>query len=129
MPVIINDIKSCIHNGNADEKNPYHNPNHIFYIRDFISIFSNKIYPIKDKKNKIRLSKLLKEDIINGDKKYQIDKIIEKYMDYIKKQVKDPSNKKLLGELKEDEITEVIEKIQNHILRYLYENIYPKCTN
>ena len=48
-------------------------------------------------------------------------------MDYIKKQVKDPSNKKLLGELKEDEITEVIEKIQNHILRYLYKNIYPSA--
>jgi hypothetical protein len=127
LPVIISDIKSCIHSGNANEKNPNHNPNHIFYIRDFISIFSNKIYSIKDKKNKIRLSKLLKEDIINGDRKYQIDKIIEKYMDYIKKQVKDPSNKKLFGELKEDEITEIIEKIQNHILRYLYKNIYPSA--
>ena len=124
LPLIINDIQTCIHNGgNLNEKNPYH----ISTIEDFISKFSSKIYTkdINNKNNKIRLNKLLKEDINNGEKKYQIDKIIENYIGYIKKKIKEPSNKKLFGSIKEEGIKEILEKIKNYILRHIYKYVYP----
>ena len=127
IPFIINDIKNCVHNANNKdfiEKNI----NHIFYIRDFISKFSSKIYT-KDRNNKIRINKLLKKDIVNGTKKYQIDKILEQYMDYVKRQIREPSNKKLFGEIKEDEVKQIAEKIKNYILRHIYKYVYPNTQN
>ena len=125
LPLIINDVQTCIHNGpNYIERNPYH----ISYIQDFISKFASKIFN-KDINNKIRLNKLLKEDINNGDKKNHIDKIIDKYMDYVKKRIKDPSNKQLFGPIKEEEVKEILEKIQNYILRHTYKYVYPHLPN
>lgn len=63
IPLKINDIKNCEHNSNSNEKSP----NHIFYIRDFISKFSDNI-TIKSKHNKIGLSNLVNEDIKKGEK-------------------------------------------------------------
>ena len=118
IPLKINDIKNCEHNSNSNEKSP----NHIFYIRDFISKFSDNI-TIKSKHNKIGLSNLVNEDIKKGEKKYQIDKIIRNYMSFVKKQVK--SNEKLFGKLREEEIKEILEKIENYILRHIYKYVYP----
>lgn len=119
IPLKINDIKSCEHNSNSNEKNP----NHICYIRDFISKFSDNI-TIKSKHNKIGLSNLVNEDIKKGEKKYQIDKIISMYMYFVKRQVK--SNAALFGNFKkEEEVMEILEKIENYILRHIYKYIYP----
>ena len=123
MPLIINDIKNCPHNASNEKNN-----NHINYIRDFISIFSSKVSG-KDKHTKIRLYKLLREDITRGERKNQIDKILEKYMDFIKRKIKDCSNKQLFGELNETEIKEVLEKIENYILRHIYKYVYPTLQN
>ena len=60
LPLLINETKNCgIHNSN--EKSP----NHISYIRDFISKFSSKIYG-KDRTVKLKLSKLFREEIERG---------------------------------------------------------------
>ena len=118
IPLKINDIKNCEHNSNSNEKSP----NHIYYIRDFISKFSDNI-TIKSKHNKIGLSNLVNDDIKKGEKKYQIDKIIRKYMNFVKKQVK--SNEELFGKLKEEEVKEILEKIENYILRHIYKYVYP----
>ena len=120
IPVILNDFKNCIHNGNSNERNP----NHLYHIKDFISKFSYKLYT-KDKHYKFRLCKLLKKDIEKGEKRYQINKIIENYLDFVKKQIKEPSNKKLFGEIKEDDVKQILEKIENHILRHIYRYVYP----
>ena len=127
IPLIINDIKNCVHSANNNNSNEK-NINHICYIKDFISQFSSRIYS-RDRTNKIRINKLLKNDIINGTKKYQIDKILEKYMDYVKKQIREPSNKKLFGEIKEDEVKQIAEKIKNYILRHIYKYVYPNTQN
>ena len=119
LPLLINETKNCgIHNSN--EKTP----NHISYIRDFISKFSSKIYG-KDRAVKLKLSKLFREEIEKGIRKHKIDKIIEKYMDYVKKQIKEPKNKKLFGEINDEEIKQIADKIENHIMRHTYKTVFP----
>ena len=124
LPIIIHDIENCIHSGTSIEKNP----NHCFYIRDFISKFSSKIFS-KDGNTKIRLNKFLQKDINTGERKYHVDKIIEKYLEFVKMQIKEPSNKQLFGEINDDDIKEIVEKIQNYILRHIYKYVYPNISN
>ena len=120
IPVFMYDIKNCIHNGNTNEKIK----NHLYYIRDFISIFHTKI-ETKDKNKhlKLKFSKIFKIDIIGGEKKYHSRSIIDNYMEYVKKHIKEPSNKKYFGEIKDNDVEEILEKIENHILRHIYKYI------
>ena len=121
IPLLINEAKSCnIHSANSIERKT----NHIFYIKDFISKFSSNLCG-KDKNNKFRLGKLFRDDIERGERRHKIDKIIEKYMDYVKKQIKDPSYKQLFGEIKDEEIKEILEKIENYIQRHIYKSVWP----
>jgi len=123
LPVIVSDVKNCIHGSNNEK-----NSSHISYIHDFISKFSPKGTG-KDRNLSLRITKFLKEDINRGEAKHQINKIIENYLDLVRKQVKDPSNKKLFGEIKEKEADEILEKIENYILRHIYKYIYPTLPN
>ena len=116
-PVFIKDIKSCPHN-NQSENNPYH----ITYVLDFIKKFSDS----KEIPNDIRLRKYLCEDAKKGDRENKSYEIIGNYMDCVKKQIKDPENKILFGEIKEKETTEFLEKIENHIVRHIYKYVYPQ---
>ena len=120
IPVFMYDIKNCIHNGNTNEKIK----NHLYYIRDFISIFSSRI-ETKDKHLKLKFNKIFKTDIVVGEKKYHSKLIFEKYMEYVKKQIKEPSNKKYFGEIKDSDVKEILEKIENHILRHIHKYINP----
>ena len=127
--VLITEMKNC----NIQHfKNPNNKTNknysHIYYIKDFISSFSKRLFG-KDKHNTLKMSSLLKKDIERGEITNNIGKIIERYLDFIKKQIKEPSNKKLFGEIKEDEIKEILGKIQNHILRHTYKKVFPKKLN
>ena len=117
IPVFIKDIKSCPHN-NQSENNPYH----ITYVLDFIKKFSDS----KEIPNDIRLRKYLCEDAKKGDRENKAYEIIGNYMDCVKKQIKDPENKNLFGEIKEKETTEFLEKIENHIVRHIYKYVYPQ---
>jgi hypothetical protein len=121
IPFFINEMKNCVHNENKNEKIL----NHIYYIKDFISFFPRKL-ETKDKQKRLKFSKIFQKDILSGDRKYHSNKIIESYMEFVKKQVKDPSNKKYFGEIKDNEVKEIIEKIEKHILRHTYKYIYPK---
>ena len=113
MPIIIEDIKSCLHNNIQNEKIA----NHIYYVNDFINKFSD---------NSIKLKNLVRQDIIKGDRKNKTYAIIGKYMEYVKKQIKDPENKYLFGDIKDKEAQEFLDKIENHILRHIYKYIYPQ---
>ena len=113
LNITITDIKSCQHNNIINEK-----INYAYYINDFINKFA-------DIQNKLKLKDYFKEDIKKGDRANKSFAIIGKYMEYVKKQIKDPENKDLFGDLKEKEIQEFLEKIENHIIRQIYKYIYP----
>ena len=117
IPVFIKDIKSCPH-VNQSEINPYH----ITYILDFIKKFSDN----KEIPNDIRLRKYVIEDAKKGDRENKSYEIIGKYMDCVRKQIKDPENKMLFGEIKEKETKEFLEKIENYIVRHIYKYCYPQ---
>ena len=116
VKIIINDTKSCQHNNTSNEKNIFHSNN----INDFLNKFADK-----DIQSKIKIKSLFNEDIRKGDRSNQSFAILGKYMEYVKKQIKDPENKEFFGDLKEKEIQEFLEKIENHIIRQLYKYIYP----
>ena len=117
IKIIINDTKTCLHNNIPNEKNIYHSNN----INDFQNKFANK-----NIQNKIKIKSLFNEDIRKGDRSKKSFAILGKYMEYVKKQIKDPENKKFLGDLKENEIQEFLEKIENHIIRQIYKYVYPE---
>ena len=117
LPVTITDIKSCQHNS-QNETNIYH----AYSINDFINKFSDN----KENKGKIRLRNLVKEDINKGDRGNKTYAIIGKYMEYVKKQIKEPENKNIFGDIKEKESQEFLEKIENHIVRHIYKYVFPQ---
>ena len=119
LPVIIKDIKTCHHNNIQNEKDKENN--HATYIIDFI----NKFCEQKDKPVTIFLKHLFCEDIKKGNREYKNFGIIGKYMEFVKKQIKDPENKKIFGDIKEKEAQEFLEIIENHIVRHIYKYIYP----
>jgi hypothetical protein len=123
MPVLITEMKNCNIQHFTHKNNK--NYSHIYYIRDFITSFSKRLFG-KDWQNNIKICQLLKHDIKKGQRTHNINKIIEKYLEFVKKQIKEPSNKKLFGEIKDDEIKEILAKIQNHILRHTYRKVFPK---
>ena len=117
IKILINDTKTCQHNNIPNEKNIYHSNN----INDFLNKFADK-----NIQNKIKIKSLFNEDIRKGDRSKKSFAILGKYMEYVKKQIKDPENKKFLGDLKENEIQEFLEKIENHIIRQIYKYVYPE---
>ena len=116
LPVNITDLKSCPHNNSQNDPSSYH----AFYINDFINKFSDS----KENNSKIKLRNLVKEDITKGDRSHKTYAIIGKYMEYVKKEIKE--NKNLFGEIKEKEIQEFLEKIENHIVRHIYKYVFPQ---
>ena len=119
LPVIIKDIKSCPHINNQIEKDKENN--HATYIIDFI----NKFCEQKDKPITIFLKHLFCEDIKKGNREHKNYGIIGKYLEYVKKEIKNPENKKIFGDIKEKEAQEFLEKIENHIVRHIYKYVYP----
>ena len=95
--------------------------NHATYIIDFI----NKFCEQKDKPITIFLKHLFCEDIKKGNREHKNYGIIGKYLEYVKKEIKNPENKKIFGDIKEKEAQEFLEKIENHIVRHIYKYVYP----
>lgn len=121
LPVEITDIKSCIHvNAGAPNEKLL---NHAIYVRDFINKFSDN--PISDKVPNFRLKSLVEQDIRKGDRGNKVSEIMEKYMEIVKKQFKDPANEYLFPDLKENE-KEYLGMVQNYIIRDIYKYVYPK---
>jgi hypothetical protein len=121
LPVEITDIKTCIHanTGAPNEKLL----NHAIYVRDFINKFSDN--SISDKVSSFRLKNLVEQDIRKGDRGNKVSEIMEKYMEIVKKQFKDPENEYLFPDLKENE-KEYLGIVQNYIIRNIYKYVYPK---
>ena len=120
LPVEITDIKTCIHANSAVSNEKF--LNHATYVRDFINKFSDN--PISERTSGFRLKSLVAQDIRKGDRGNKVSEIMEKYMEIVKKQFKDPENEYLFPDLKENE-KEYLGIIQNYIIRDIYKYVYP----
>jgi len=111
-----------------DENNKKYIPSsHAVYIKDFINKFSDDPWG-SDKSNKDKHPKTFAiQEIEKGDKKYGIFKTMKMYMDIVKKKIKEPLINKGLFDAEVD-VNEIVEKIEDHILRQTYKDIFPKET-
>ena len=93
-------------------------------LKDFINKFLDNLWN-SDKNNKNQKPKhLIKQDIIKGDRKYAIFKTMEMYMDLVKNKIKEPVIN--VGLFNDDvNVNEIAEKIEDHILRQIYKDVYP----
>ena len=125
--IMIIDANECnIHQKiTADENDKKNKPSsHSTYIKDFINKFSDNPWG-SDKSNKATLPKyFVIQDIIKDDRKYGINKTMKMYMDIVKKKIKEPViNEGLFSD--ELNVNEIAEKIEDHILRQIYKDVFP----
>ena len=111
LPINITEIKSCPYSNSSNDKNHIH----IKDLKDFIKVITTN--------NRIKLKACIRESIVKGENKYKISEIIGNYMDIVVKKIKE--NKSIFGELKDEEVKEFSQNIENHIIRQIYKYIYP----
>ena len=124
--IIVTDANECNHQKNpADENDKKNKPSsHAVYIKDFINKFSENPWN-SDKNNRSQKPKyFVMQDIIKGDRKYGIYKTMKMYMDLVKKKIKKPViNDGLFND--DVDVNEIAEKIEDHILRQIYKDVFP----
>ena len=134
--IVILDGEKCIHNKPPEiKKDKKEKKDKYFFIpiklhcnsiKDFISKFSEKPWNIIEK---IKLPKnYIDDDIDNGQRNNAIFTTFSQYKSIIKKHLKNPHNSKLnLISSKSDSVyTEIVNKIEDYIMRQIYTYIYPK---
>ena len=124
--IIINEINECCHQKNASEENDkkIKVSSHAIFIKDFIYKFN--YYSQNQDKNSLnyKMRNFVTQDIINGRSQYYINKTMKKYMSLVKKKIKEPVvNEGLFNDLKD--ISEISEKIEDHIIRQIYKDVFP----
>jgi hypothetical protein len=133
--IIITDAANCEHKIDSSSSNSTDTPEskleikkipfHSYYIKDFIDKFSNNSNKVKNSYYR-DLAKLVREDIISGNRKNLIYITFENYIEIITKRIKNcKTNKRLFENMKEEEIEKIVEKIEDHILRKIYKFVYP----
>ena len=131
--ISIIDEEKCPHNKVKEIKKDKKEKNiatpiklHAYTIKDFISKFSDKPWNTSEK---ITIpKKYIEEDINNGKRNNRIYITFAQYKSIMKKHLKNPKNSKInLIETKSDSIyTEIVDKIQDYIMRQIYIYVYPK---
>ena len=126
--IMIREVSECTINNefhNQIEKTKTKNKIscHTHYIKDFINKFS---YTHWEKDNKFSIpKKLVSQDIQRGKRTNQIFKTFKDYLEIIKKRLKAPvNNKNLFNDI--TDYNEIVEKVEDHILRQIYKYVYPK---
>jgi hypothetical protein len=124
--IIVNDINECCHQKNASEENDkkIKVSSHAIFIKDFIYKFND--YSQNQDKNSLnyKMRNFVTQDIINGRSQYYINKTMKKYMSLVKKKIKEPVvNEGLFNDIKD--ISEISEKIEDHIIRQIYKDVFP----
>ena len=131
LPLLITDDLKCPHQPSKyyddGDKNEKQIPYHAYSIKDFISKFSE--FPWKEDEKGIKYVKpkvLVAEDIEKGNRNNQIYLSINDYMDIIKKHIMNPKKNKDLFDNSDKNISSIVEKIKDYILRQLYTHVYPE---
>ena len=136
--IIIIDSKECtIHQKNQADENVERSRNsyHTIYIKDFINKFSDNPWN-SDKANKSKKPKVfVVNDIMTGNMENKIYKSMNNYMDIVKQKIKEPIiNKGLFDDevkVKKENVNtkeilnKIAEKIEDHILRQIYDDVFP----
>ena len=128
--ITIRDISQCqiineYHNDTEKNKNKYKISCHTHYIKDFINKFSYNSWE-KDN-NRPEPYRLVREEIQRGKRTLKIYKTFKDYFDIIKKRIKEPiNNKNLFNDI--TDYNEIVEKVEDYILRQIYKYIYPKTS-
>ena len=122
--IIINDVNQCNHQKNSADESDKKNKSfaHATYIKDFINKFTDN-QQNQDKNNlNIKIKNYVTQDIIDVDRKYGIYKTMKMYMNFVRKKIKEPSiNERLFNN-----INEIADKIEDHILRQIYKDVFPE---
>ena len=124
--VIITDISECNHQKNATDDNDKKNKSlaHTLFIKDFINKFTDNSQNMDKNSLNYKLKIFSTEDIINSERKNGIFKTMKMYMNLVKKRIKEPIiNEGLFNDLLN--IGEIAEKIEDHILRQIYKDVFP----
>ena len=124
--VIITDISECNHQKNATDDNDKKNKSlaHTLFIKDFINKFTDNSQNMDKNSLNYKLKIFSTEDIINSERKNGIFKTMKMYMNLVKKRIKEPIiNEGLFNDL--PNIGEIAEKIEDHILRQIYKDVFP----
>ena len=128
LAIMVIEEQSCsIHQKNPANENDNKNKIslHAIYIKDFINKFSDNPWD-SDNSNKLKgLKEFVIEDIKNGGNKYEINKTMKMYMDIIKKRIREPIINEGLFD-KGLDVNEISEEIEDHILRQIYKDVFPK---
>ena len=125
--IIVTDANECsIHLKNAaDENDKRKKPSsHAVYIKDFINKFSENPWN-SDKNNRSQKPKyFVTQDIKIGDRKNGIYKTMKMYMDIVKNKIREPAIN--VGLFTDGvDANEIAEKIEDHILRQIYKDVFP----
>ena len=124
--VIISDISECNHQKNATDDNEKKNKSfaHTLFIKDFINKFTDNSQNTDKNSLNYKLKIFATDDIINSERKNGIYKTMKMYMNLVKKRIKEPIiNEGLFNDL--PNFGEIAEKIEDHILRQIYKDIFP----
>ena len=125
--IIINDVNQCNHQKNSADESDKKNKSfaHATYIKDFINKFTDN-QQNQDKNNlNIKIKNYVTQDIIDVDRKYGIYKTMKMYMNFVRKKIKEPSiNEGLFNNI--NNINEIADKIEDHILRQIYKDVFPE---
>ena len=98
---------------------------HAIYIKDFINFFSEDPWDGDTYNKNEKPKEFVIQDILNGNRKNKIYKTMKMYMEIVKNKIKNPIiNVGLFND--KDNCNEISEKIEDHILRQIYNNVFPK---
>ena len=138
--IVINSKECTVHQKNPADENVERSRNsyHAIYIKDFINKFSNNPWNSYEGNKSTKPKVFVVNDIMTGDMKNEIYKSMKNYMDIVKQNIKEPIiNKGLFDDevkvKKENVNTEILnkiaEKIEDHILRQIYDDVFPEINH
>ena len=125
--ILITETTSCIHSKNkyvdqistGNNKTSY--PEHADYIKDFINKFSQQNWKLGGQSP----WKIVRSDIMKGQRECQVYASIAMFMDIVRRKMGEASKANYFKNIEPSEIKYISNQIKDHILRHIYKFVYP----